>query len=92
MTGRAPYVPISCSLYDVLEAAAVRGTPLVLVLADGDGRREVHGRVSDLSSRDGAEFLVVKADGSGERSEIRLDALLEIVDAAERKVYRSDRC
>lgn len=76
MTVTRPYRPIACSLHDELQLRALRGTPVsVRVRGPGDGGEEevCHGRITDLTSRDGAEYLVME---SGRR--FRLDQLLEV--------------
>lgn len=71
----APYRPIACSLHDELQLRALRRTPVsVRVSEPGDGGEEVcHGLITDVISRNGAEYLVME---SGRR--FRLDHLLEV--------------
>lgn len=74
MPDALPYRPIDCSFYDRIEAAAVRRTPVALRYRGADGSEvETRGRVADVFSREGAEFLQV-AGGP----EIRLDRLLAL--------------
>ncbi len=64
------YAPIDCGFYDRIEAAAMRGQPVALVL---DGERAVTARILDVGARGGADWADV--DGLGP---VRLDAILEL--------------
>jgi Rho-binding antiterminator len=71
---RPNYAPIACSAHDRLEAAATLGRPLTIVYDGLDGRYEIReARITDLESRDGAEFATLS---TGQR--IRLDRIVEI--------------
>lgn len=65
------YSPISCALYDRLEAFATLGRPCRIVYRDPEGKsRERVERIVDVFARGGEEFLKT-ATGI----EIRLDRL-----------------
>jgi Rho-binding antiterminator len=69
-----PYQPIDCSFYDRIEAAAVRRAPVVLRHHDVEGSEvETKGRVADVFSRGGAEYMRM-----AEGREIRLDRILAL--------------
>ncbi|HEX2834771.1 MAG TPA: Rho-binding antiterminator [Thermoanaerobaculia bacterium] len=68
------YEPISCDYHDQLEAAAMHKNPVELEFElDGVTQRE-RGRVEDVYSANGAEFIRFVA-GSGP-IEIRLDHII----------------
>ena len=68
------YRPIDCSVHDRLEHFAVRRTVLSVRFASADGtEQDRDGRIEDLYTRDGAEYLRLD-DGT----EIRLDQLREV--------------
>ena len=72
-----PYQPIACSVYDRIEQAAVRGTHHVVRYTAPDGSEvDARGRVADVFSRGGAEYLQV--DGG---PTIRLDRVRALDDA-----------
>jgi len=83
-----PYKPIACSLYDVLESAAVLRSPLVLVLKD----RGLKVLVKDVFSKGAEEFLKATDAESGEEHVVRLDAILRITDPVSNRTYQSDHC
>jgi Rho-binding antiterminator len=69
-----PYTPVACGFYDVLEAAALRGTPVEVVHVDGGGAEvRLATPLADVFSRGGAEFVRL-ADGR----EVRLDRLVRV--------------
>ena len=73
------YRPINCDQHSGLEVLALRRTAVVIDSRGGSGERESHtGRIVDLLTRDGAEYLVVET--AGQRQQLRLDRLLEIRD------------
>lgn len=88
--GAHGYSPISCFAYDVLEAAAVRRTPLRLSVDEGNGIEEVSALVLDLFARKGAEFARLRV--SEQERIVRLDALRRIVDEATGKEYFPAAC
>ena len=66
------YEPISCDLHSEYELLAMHGARVELQVADEP--RPVRGRVRDLVTRDGAEYLILEgADGT--RQAWRLDRL-----------------
>lgn len=77
-----PYRPIACGLHDELQLRAMRRIAVTLRYREDDGGdapgdeptvRERAGRVVDVRTRAGAEYLVLD-DGT----EIRLDRLVEV--------------
>lgn len=73
------YDPVSCDWHDELEAAALHKKEVVLELAEGNDRKSERGRVADVFTRDGAEFVRIEnGDGS---AEIRLDRIQAMRDA-----------
>lgn len=83
MSESKPYRPIACSLYDVLEAAAVRRHPLSITMG-GVARVFV---VEDLFSRGKEEFLVARLTEDNQRITVRLDKVELIVDPSDKKSY-----
>jgi Rho-binding antiterminator len=72
----APYRPVSCALHTELEAAALRGETVEIHAAAATGPPRVwRGRVVDVYSRAGAEYLTLATAG-GERLTLRLDQVL----------------
>jgi Rho-binding antiterminator len=69
-----PYRPIACSLHDRLEALATLGRVVCVEYRSPGGAVErVDDRVTDIFTRDGAEYLCTAAG-----REIRLDALMSV--------------
>lgn len=69
-----PYSPIDCGLHDELQLRVMRGREVDVTWLDSSGAtRQRTGRVVDVFSRAGAEFLRLDDD-----SEIRLDRLHEV--------------
>ena len=68
------YKPISCDDHDRLELAVMHGTPSQMTYRDetGQTQTETHVRVTDVQTRDGAEWLTFKLS-SGETRSLRLD-------------------
>ena len=86
----ADYIPVSCSLYDVLEASAVQRATVSLVLS---GTNEVrHVRILDLYSKERQEFLTARDVSTGDELTLRLDEILQVIDRLTNRVYISDRC
>lgn len=83
-----PYVPIDCDRHSELEVLAMRRAR-VLLRAAGEGGVDLtlDARVHDVSTRGGAEYLVVH-DRTGREQAIRLDRLLALYDAAGGAVWR----
>ena len=73
-----PYKPVSCSLYDWLEASAVRNLP-VEVLFNGL-RKSLF--VKDLRTLDQVEYLVALDADSGEDLVIRLDQIKPLLSVS----------
>lgn len=71
----APYRPIDCALHDELQLRALRRTVVSLSFRE-EGRggvRSVSGRLVDVRTRNGAEYLSLESG-----AEIRLDLLVEV--------------
>lgn len=69
-----PYRPIDCGLHDELQLLVLRGRSVALVVLDEAGAsRTLEGRPVDVTTRAGAEWLVLD-DGSA----LRLDDLMEV--------------
>lgn len=70
------YEPVSCDYHDQLEAAAMHKSPVELEFElDGVPQRE-RGRVEDVYTANGAEFIRFAADSGP--IEIRLDHIISI--------------
>ena len=70
------YEPVSCDYHDQLEAAAMHKTPVELEFdLDGVSQRE-RGRVEDVYTADGAEFIRFATDDGA--LEIRLDHIISM--------------
>jgi Rho-binding antiterminator len=68
-----PYVPVSCEFHDVLEGlASTQHVAPITWLGTDDRRQTRTGKVADVYSSDGAEYLLMQ---SGEI--IRLDRIIE---------------
>jgi Rho-binding antiterminator len=68
------YLPISCDLHDVLEAAATtRGWVQVTFLDEDGSQQQRNTRLIDVFSRDAAEYLLM---ATGEI--VRLDRLVTV--------------
>ena len=71
---KTAYTPIACSLHDELQLRVMRGREVGVLWTDERGRKhERTGRLRDVFSRDGAEFLSFD-DGL----EVRLDRLVQV--------------
>jgi transcriptional antiterminator Rof (Rho-off) len=69
------YLPIPCDLYSELEVLADRRAAVTAESETAAGTRErVQGRVLDLVTRDGAEYLLLGCE-SAETMPLRLDRL-----------------
>ena len=72
------YEPVSCDYHDQLEAAAMHRTPVELEFElDGVTQKE-RGRVEDVYTANGAEFVRFAADTEGGSLEIRLDHIISM--------------
>ena len=68
------YIPINCSYYDELEAAATRQREVVIAYRNEEGEvQEVTTRIKDLYARNKEEFMVLENGLS-----FRLDRLVSI--------------
>lgn len=71
-----PYQPVSCDYHDELEAAAMHKTEVELEFAlEGVAQKE-RGRVADVYTADGAEFI--KFESEIGPLEIRLDQIISM--------------
>jgi transcriptional antiterminator Rof (Rho-off) len=69
-----PYSPIDCGLHDELQLRVMKGRAVDVTWVDTTGAlRHRTGRLLDVFSRAGAEFLRLE-----DESEIRLDQLREV--------------
>ena len=73
MTAARPYTPIQCDLVDELHIRAMRSRDVTLRFAENGVTTERGGVITDVFTKDGAEFLTL-ADGL----KIRLDDLIEV--------------
>lgn len=73
----ADYNPISCDDHDRLELAVMHSTPLQITYRDEAGltQTETQVCVTDVQTRDGAEWLTFKLS-SGETRTLRLDWII----------------
>ncbi len=68
------YIPINCSYYDELEAAATQRRTVTIVYRDAqEQEQEVATRIKDLYARNKEEFMVLENG-----LEFRLDRLVSI--------------
>lgn len=74
MDERKDYQPVSCDYHDQLEAAATRHLEVEIEFDQQGVSQRERGKVADVFSRDGAEFVRFAAD-NGE-VEIRLDRII----------------
>ncbi len=72
-TPTRPYAPIACGLVDELQLRAMRRTPVRVTFLKEGAHGVFEGRIADIRSRDGAEFLLLE-----EGPTVRLDALVEV--------------
>jgi Rho-binding antiterminator len=71
MSDGIPYAPVSCAVYDELEASAVRNEECEIVYRDSSGEEiRLRDGIETLFSRAGAEYLRLRGG-----TLIRLDAL-----------------
>lgn len=69
------YRPIDCDRHSEYELLAMRREAVEIIAAGESG--PVRGRVVDVVTRDGAEYLVVQ-EGEGGSRWLRLDRLLKV--------------
>ena len=67
------YIPINCSYYDELEAAATQAKIVKLIYRDQSGEKQLDIRIVNLYTKNKEEFMVLENG-----LEIRLDHLLSI--------------
>ena len=69
------YEPIQCGLHDIIEDRIVRRVECSVVyrVQGGEATRSYSGKLADVYSRDGAEFVVLAAGES-----VRLDRVLKV--------------
>lgn len=84
-----PYKPIACSVYDVLESAAVLRSPLLIVMFND---RQVRVLVKDVFAKGSEEFLKVADADTGEEYVLRLDKITRIIDPSSQRTYISEQC
>jgi Rho-binding antiterminator len=70
------YEPVSCDYHDQLEAAAMHKTPVELEFDLGGVAQRERGRVEDVYTADGAEFIRFATED--ESLEIRLDHIISM--------------
>lgn len=84
----APYRPIDCDQHSVLELLAMRRLAVTMHARQPDGGDLVlQGRVHDVRTRDGAEYLVLR-DAAGDEHAVRLDRLRALHDQDGGLVWR----
>lgn len=83
MAGMDPpaYTPVACALHERLEFAVLRRLRLDLEWSDGAGRHCARVLPLDVTTRDGAEWLIFQPQG-GEAMTIRLDRILSLSELA----------
>ncbi len=82
------YQPISCSVYDVLEVAALRKKRLRLSIA-GKAQEII---VRDVYAKGKEEFLDGVDPNGGRPLHIRLDTIDSVFDSSENKTYIPKQC
>ena len=88
----APYTPISCSVYDVLEASAVKNAAVRLEIQNDNEVVSCDVRILDLFSKDKTEFLKARDINTNEEFTLRLDAINLITELATNRVYSPKGC
>ncbi len=87
-----PYTPISCSVYDVLEASAVKNAAVRLEIQNDNEVVSCDVRILDLFSKDKTEFLKARDINTNEEFTLRLDAINLITELATNRVYSPKGC
>ncbi len=73
----ASYRPISCSLHSEYELLAMRCAPVTVHYRDETGAgHHFRGRIVDLLTRDGAEFMRLESERG--TLEVRLDRIVRL--------------
>jgi len=67
-----PYQPVSCELHSQFELLAMHGTPCRLKLKSAQKPEILTGQITDIITRDKAEYLILK-DSEGKTRQVRLD-------------------
>ena len=75
------YEPVSCDYHDQLEAAAMHKTNVELEFELEGVTQRQRGRIADVYTADGAEF--VKFEAAGGAVDIRLDQIISMRESAE---------
>lgn len=68
------YQPVSCDYHDELEAAAVSQREVELEFDQQGVRQRERGKIKDVFTNDGAEFVKFEADNGS--LELRLDQII----------------
>ncbi len=71
-----PYEPVSCDYHDQLEAAAMHRTEVELEFDLNGVSQKERGRVEDVYTADGAEFIRFATDSGP--VEVRLDHIISM--------------
>ena len=83
-----PYTPIACSLYDSLEAASIRKTPIEIRFNGMDKTI----LIKDLRTKDQAEYLIGLDTQTGEELVVRLDRIDAYIDPKTKKPLSTEQC
>lgn len=86
------YTPISCSVYDFLEAAAVTRAVVRLEMRSESNLQSRDVKILDLFSKDNAEFLKARDINTNQEFTLRLDAINLITDLATNRTYSPLSC
>jgi transcriptional antiterminator Rof (Rho-off) len=86
------YIPISCSVYDVLEASAVKNSSVRLAIQKENAVLHRDVKILDLFSKDKIEFLKAKDVNTNEEFTLRLDTIKLITDLSTDRVYSPQAC
>lgn len=69
-----PYVPISCSFYDILEESATKNSPVGIQYFDDTGQpQSKRGIIKDLITRESREYMILDSGDT-----IRLDRVISV--------------
>jgi transcriptional antiterminator Rof (Rho-off) len=86
------YKPISCSVFDVLEASAMKHVTLRLGIENGHERVQRDVKVLDLFSKEKVEYMLAKAIDTGQEITLRLDNIVYITDLTSNTTYFPRQC
>jgi Rho-binding antiterminator len=67
------YIPINCSFYDILEAAATQKRKVEICIMDEEGTKCFDAIIVNLITQSGEEFMIVDNGDS-----IKLDKILRV--------------